>query len=308
MTRKSSVRLAVLIVTANALLSGCGAITLKTEPVLSERTLAAAVTPAANKPAADAAPDNSATGLRLARLLRDQGRLLAATEVYAQLERRNALAPLELLEYASVAASVYGAQESLALFGRARRALTRQSGQLSAAAQLTLCLGLGRARLALGQTDAAAADLDCALAADPDSVAALNAKGVILDARGEHAGARALFARAAQIDPADLRVANNLALSHLAAGEVTQALRLLQQNSAAATPEMHLNLALAYTLAGRRQDAQRTLAAMMSPTLTARALDAFDAHRERVAQGAPIGDELLAASRQLIALQEATQP
>ncbi|THF67246.1 tetratricopeptide repeat protein [Pseudothauera nasutitermitis] len=296
----------LLLVPALSLLTGCGALTLKADPALSARTLAA---PAAAMPAGTGeTQDNTAKGLRLARLLRDQGRPQAAAEVYAQLEARNALKALELLEYASVAAPVQGAQDSLALFGRARRALSKEGGTLAPAAHAALCGGLGRARLALGQTDAALGDFDCVLAADPDNVAALNAKGVLLDARGRHAEARALFAHAIEQDPADLRVLNNLALSHLAAGETAEAVRLLAQTEAPQMPALRLNLALAYAIEGQRDDARRTLESFMPAALAKRALEAFEARSQRIAQGAPVGSELLAASRQALALQEADAP
>lgn len=319
-----------LLLLAFGLLGGCGAITVKTDPARSERTIAASTRSALPARAA-AMPERQATaassngnrgarsgndtaaaqaanadGLRLARLLRDQQRLQAASEVYAQLEQRQALAPLELLEYASVAAAVLPAADSLALYGRARQAL-RQS-TLSAAASATLCNGLGRARMALGQTDAALADFDCTLQAEPDNVAALNAKGVLLDAAARHAEARALFARANQLAPADLRILNNLALSHLASQDNAEAIRLLRQAQAPDQPALALNLALAYSLQGDQNAASATLRPIMSEALATLALADFSARRARIAAGAPVAGELLAASRQQLALREANGP
>lgn len=300
-------KLVHLLLLALGLLGGCGAITVKTDPGHSERLLAATRTNAAVKPAvpaaaAKAAPASAADGLRLARLLRDQQRLEAAAEVYAQLEQRNALAPLELLEYASVAAAVQPPVDSLALFGRARRAL--EPATLAPAATATVCNGLGRARMALGQTDAALRDFDCTLAADADNVVALNAKGVLLDADGRHAEARTLLERASQLAPADSRILNNLALSYLASRDNARAVRLLRQAQAPDQPALALNLALAYTLQGDERAARTTLLAMMPETLATRALADFSGRRDRIAAGAPVADELLAASRQQLALRE----
>ncbi len=293
-----------LLLLTLGMLSGCGAITLKTDPGHSERTIAATRNPApataAPRPAKLA---SSAEGLSLARLLRDQQRLAAATEVYAQLEQRDALTPLELLEYASVAASVQAPADSLALFGRARRALAQST--LAPAAAATLCNGLGRARMALGQTDAALRDFACTLRADPDNLVALNAGGVLEDAAGRHAEARVLFERAIELAPADSRILNNLALSYLASGDSAQALRLLRQVQAPGQPALALNLALAYTLQGDERAARSTLQALMPEALAARALADFALRRERIAAGAPVGDELLAASHLQLTLREA---
>lgn len=245
---------------------------------------------------------NSADGLKLARLLRDQGRLEGATLVYAQLDQRGELQPLEQLEYASVASQVRTPAESLALFGHARRVLNSAGTPMTPAATATLCNGLGRARMALGQTDAAFSDFDCTLAVAPDNVQALNAKGVLLSARGQHDSARQLLQRALELDPADMRVLNNLALAHLASGETAQAIRLFAQTESPQWPTLRLNLAFAQALQGDEERARQTLAAIMSNNQVALALDDFRQRRQRIREGAPLAEELLAASRRLLPL------
>lgn len=298
-----SARAAVLCALLLAL-TACGGITVRTAPETSVRNLP---TPAASAPAAAAARAPAATaaeGLKLARLLRDQGSYEGAAGVYAQLEQRGDLQPLELLEYASVAAQVQPPQDSLALYGRARRAIAQAGIALAPAAGATLCNGLGRARMALGQTDAALADFDCALAAEPQNLAALNAKGVLLDARGEHAQARELLGRALELDPADYRILNNLALSHLASGDTAQAVRLLSQADTPRWPTLRLNLAFAQALQGDDERARQTLAAIMPPALAQQAMADFAQRRQRIRAGAPVAEELLAASRRLLPLRE----
>lgn len=280
-------------------LSGCGAITVRDAPQTSTRQLPP--TPAA---ISKSAQDTASTGLKLARLLRDQGRFEAAAGVYAQLERRGDLKPLELLEYASVAAQVQSPQDSLALFGRARQALNSSGVRPSPASTAALCNGLGRARLALGQNEAALGDFDCALAAAPTDVVALNAKGVLLDARGDHAQARTLLSQAHEIAPADFRVLNNLALSWLASGDSAQAIRLLSQSQLNDWPTLRLNLAFAQALHGDDGDAQQTLAGLMSPALAQQALEDFTQRRARIRAGEPVAQELLEASRKLLPLRE----
>lgn len=285
-------------------LSACG-ITLKTDSNSpSVRHFAAPST--ASAPARHGEPELD--GLRLARLLRDQGRYEGAATVYAQLEQRGSLGPLELLEYASVAAPVQSARESLALFGRARRAFAAASIAPTPAATVALCNGLGRSRMALGQHEAALADFDCTLTAEPDNVAALNAKGVLLDARGDHAQARQLFSRALELDPADFRMLNNLALSHLAAGEAEDAIRLLSQADATQWPTLTLNLAFAHALQGDATGAGQALSQVVAAARLPEARAELEQRVARVRGGASLAAELLAASRRLLPLRAAEEP
>lgn len=298
-------------------LTGCGAISVRNEAVLSSRTLLAASTVAglpAAVPARQPQEESAAKlateretrrgeGLRLARLLRDQGSFQSAAEVYAQMDRKQLLTPLELLEYATTAATVQASQDSLALFGRARRELQRSGEALSPAARIALCGGLGRARLALGQTQEALHDFECVLQQDADNLPALNASGVALDALGRHEEARTRFARAAALDPADFRVLNNLALSHLASGNASEAIRLLNQASATGLPTARLNLALAYLLDGQDAQARQSLG-FLSGRMADKALQTLESYRARIRAGAPVAAEFLAASRQLLALRE----
>ncbi|MEN4922838.1 tetratricopeptide repeat protein [Achromobacter spanius] len=287
------------------MLSACGTFT-KTDSAAapsSRNLLTQSNNNASPRPPASSG-DTAADGLKLARLLRDQGRYEGAAGVYAQLEQRGSLKPLELLEYASVAAPTQSPRDNLALFGRARRALNEAGVKATPAATVTLCNGLGRARMALGQRDAALNDFDCTLAADANNVAALNAKGVLLDAGGDHEQARKLLSQAWELDPSDFRVLNNLALSHLASGDAQQAIRLLSQADGTQLPTLKLNLAFAQTLQGDESGARKTLEGIMAPTLVPQALADFAQRRERIRAGAPVADELMAASRQALRLRE----
>lgn len=290
-----------LLLAACSLLPACAPLTVRTQAATSVRSMAPAAAAAA-KPV-ERPPLGAAEGLKLARLLRDQGRFEAAVEVYARLEERGQLQPLELLEYATVAAQVRPPQDSLALFGRVRRALAPLGAQ-PPAVTVALCGGLGRSRLALGQTDAALEDFDCVLAAEPENVNALNARAVLLDARGEHAQAQLLLRQALRLEPADLRIVNNLGLSLLAAGDTGQAVRVLSQAESAQWPALKLNLAFAYSLQGQPALARQALAGIMDAALVPQALADLEAMRGRVQAGAPVSQELLAASRRLLPLRE----
>ncbi len=290
-----------------AMLSACSGITIKADSAAapSSRNLLtqSSGTNASPRPPTSSG-DAAAEGLKLARLLRDQGRYEGAAGVYAQLEQRGSLKPLELLEYASVAAPTQSPRDNLALFGRARRALNEAGVTVTPAATVTLCNGLGRARMALGQRDAAMNDFDCTLAADANNVAALNAKGVLLDASGDHEQARKLLSQAWELDPSDFRVLNNLALSHLASGDAQQAIRLLSQADAVQFPTLKLNLAFAQVLQGDEGAARKTLEHIMAPTLVPQALADFAQRRQRIRDGSPVASELMAASRHVLQLRE----
>lgn len=298
---------AIAVATSAAALTACSGITISTNSAAPNTTRTVSAQPAA--PAPKAAETPAAEGLKLARLLRDQARYEASAELYAQLEARGDLRPIELLEYATVAALVQTPQESLALFGRARKELRQANATLSPTATTALCNGLGRARAAMGQNEAALKDFDCTLAANPDDVTALNGKGVLLDALGQHEAARALLTHANELDPADARISNNLALSYLASGNAPAATRLLEQaakdtrNPLWAT--MQLNLAFSYALQDRASQAQEALKPLMEPEQMARAMAEFAQMRQRIAAGASISEELLASSRQLLPLRTA---
>lgn len=302
----------IVLALSSALLSACGGLTIRAESGPGPTTRNTPPKAAAASTPPRTVTDPAADGLQLARLMRDQGHYEGATEIYGQLEQRGHLKPLELLEYASVAASIQSPQDSLALYGRARRALRESSATTTPDATATLCNGLGRARMALGQRDAALKDFDCTLAVAPDNVIALNAKGVLLDAQGAHDQARALLQQANDVDPADLRVVNNLALSHLAAGDAAKAEQLLSQATQNhQTPlwaSLQLNLAFAQWLQGQEARASQSLSALMDDGQVRQTLADFTQSRERIQGGSPVAAELLAASRQWLALREKAQP
>ena len=319
MTQSNPIPAALTLALLTLCLTGCELWPTRQEPAaMSLRTLQQAtntplVAPTQRlekpvlKPSNDQgklSPAKVAEGLKLARLLRDQGRFQAASEVYAQLDQHQSLQPLELLEYATVAANVQSPQESLATFGRVRRQFNARGSALPQAANLALCTGLARARLALGQTDAAMADFDCVLKLDPNNIVALNGKGVLLDTQGLHPEARALFTKANELDPADERTTNNLALSYLSDGQEQQAIRLLSQANQSPLPTLKLNLAFAYLLNQQPDRARKTLLDVMSPRLVESALQDFEKKREAIREGEPVAEVLLAASRQWLVLQE----
>lgn len=240
-------------------------------------------------------------GLRLARLLRDQGRIEAATEVYARLDGRGELKGTELLEYASVAAPVRSPQQALELYGRTRHELGGDTDKLKPQEALAICLGMGRAHLALGRHEMARKDFSCALKAQPDSAGALNGMGVVMDASGKHSEARQLFEKALQINPADVAAMNNLALSWLASGDADQAIGLLR-SADNSNPAAKLNLALAYLYSDRQDEARSTLATIAQPQRIDGLMETLQQRLAQMRQDKNGGETLLLSSRQRLQL------
>ncbi len=239
--------------------------------------------------------------LRLAHVLRDNGRLEASYEIYERMDQRQQLSGPYLLEYASVAATVRPPQETLALYRRARQQL---GNDLAPVQRLTVCSGSGRAYLALGMAKQAEQEFRCALETSPNNAQALNGLGVALNLQHQDGEARKQFEKALEIDPGYNAAVNNLALAWLADGDTTRAIGLLNQSRNNGNVALQLNLALAYVLAGHDETAQRVLLEKLQPERAGKILVEFQAARDRVSKGAPLASELLAASQHPFTLHD----
>lgn len=242
--------------------------------------------------------------LRLARVLRDNGRLSGAYEVYERMDQRQQLKGIYLLEYASVAAAVRSPKETFNLYERARRELGGNLQTMAADQRLAICSGMARARLAMGGAELAARDFRCALEVDPNNPQNLNGLGVALNLQGQNPQAREAFQKVLDVDPGNAAATNNLALNWLASGETAKAIGLLNQPREGQQAVLQLNLALAYVLDGHEDTARRVLLQNMEASYAEPILNNFKATRERIANGAPMASELLAASQRPLALNE----
>lgn len=249
-----------------------------------------------------ASQPNNDTALRLARLLRDQGRYEGALGVYAKLDKRGVMTPLELLEYANVAALVFPPRTTLPLYVRAGKALSTAEVKPTPAQLCELHTGLGRARMAVGQYDNAIQDLEKALDTVPDHVAALNALGVLHDAQGDHVKARELFNKANEIAPSDVRILNNMALSYLSEGNHKQAVHFFNQaTSFSDSPSIRLNQAFTYYMDKKMERAHSTLQNIMPRQQAATFMTMFGQMKKRVDTAeSTISEELLRAANKLI--------
>ncbi|WP_095158846.1 hypothetical protein [Pseudomonas sp. Irchel 3E13] len=241
--------------------------------------------------------------LKLARVLRDNGRLEGAFEVYQRLDQRSPLKGAYLLEYASVAAAVRPPRDAWALYDRARQ--QSDLAALDPAQRQALCGGLGRAALALGNASSAEQNFSCALnveGAPSQRAQLLNGLGVAQTLLGQRPAARESFQQALALEPGYSPATNNLALSWLADGERSKAIGLLNGARQSGEVALQLNLALAWVLDGHDDTALRILEENLEPHYAQDILERFRATRERIANGAPVDSELLAASQQPLKL------
>lgn len=241
--------------------------------------------------------------LKLARVLRDNGRLEGAFEVYQRLDQRSPLKGAYLLEYASVAAAVRPPRDAWALYDRARQ--QSDLAALDPAQRQALCGGLGRAALALGNASSAEQNFSCALNVEGEPgqrAQLLNGLGVAQTLLGQRRAARESFQQALALEPGYSPATNNLALSWLADGERSKAIGLLNGARQSGEVALQLNLALAWVLDGHDDTALRILEENLEPHYAQDILERFRATRERIANGAPVDSELLAASQQPLKL------
>jgi len=98
-----------------------------------------------------------------------------------------------------------------------------------------------------------------ALVRDPSNAAALNGKAVALDATGDHSGAQTAYEAGLAAHPDNLKLESNLGLSLALNGNSGEAVQMLEDvaTDPKAGPSERQNLALAYALAGRDDDASK---------------------------------------------------
>ncbi len=112
--------------------------------------------------------------------------------------------------------------------------------------------GYGNALIALDRPEAALSQFEAALSLREEA-RSLNGIGVAHDMMGDHVAAQALYRTALVLEPANLTVRNNLALSLGVAGKFEEAIAILRRavTDPRAGARHRLNLALVYGLAGQ---------------------------------------------------------
>ena len=119
--------------------------------------------------------------------------------------------------------------------------------------------GYARTLIAMDQPEEAARQYASLLSREPKDVRALTGLGVAKDMMGDHAGAQQQYHLALTLAPKDRSARNNLGFSLLVSGKPTEAITILEPlaRDPAATAQQRQNLALAYGLAGRDEEAAR---------------------------------------------------
>ncbi len=112
--------------------------------------------------------------------------------------------------------------------------------------------GYGNALIALDRPEAALSQFEAALSLREEA-RSLNGIGVAHDLMGDHVAAQAYYRTALVLEPANLTVRNNLALSLGVAGKFDEAIAILRRavSDPRAGVRHRLNLALVYGLAGQ---------------------------------------------------------
>jgi Flp pilus assembly protein TadD len=115
---------------------------------------------------------------------------------------------------------------------------------------------LGNALVALGQPSLAIAEFEASFEKKQDA-RCLNGLGVALDMLGEQAAAQEQYQAGLRLEPGNISIRNNLALSLAVSGKYADALRLLEPiaRQPRASSRQRQNLALIYGLAGERDKA-----------------------------------------------------
>lgn len=118
--------------------------------------------------------------------------------------------------------------------------------------------GLGNAFIALNQPQLAVEQFDAALRLDADH-RSYNGIGVALDRTGDHKAAQGHYRVGLELAPGNITLLNNLGLSLALSGDYGEAIETLERvaRHPEATVRHRQNLALAYGLAGRTDDAAR---------------------------------------------------
>ncbi len=101
--------------------------------------------------------------------------------------------------------------------------------------------------------------LDTLMAEHPDDPAIMHAAGLAHDRLEQHAEAQAIYEKAMALGRPSAALLNNAGLSHLITGDLETAVALFRRGAAApgATSQTRMNLALALSLKGDGEEAQR---------------------------------------------------
>lgn len=165
-------------------------------------------------------------------------------------------------------ATVLNYAAALRLNGQTDQAVAvLRRGVISHPKDMEVSSAYGKALAANGNFEQALTVIRDAQRADRPDWRLYSAEGAILDQMGRTADARTRYQKALTISPGEPTILNNMALSHLLAGELPPAEELLRQASQSprANSRIRQNLALVIGLQGRFQEAEQVAALELDP-------------------------------------------
>jgi len=132
---------------------------------------------------------------------------------------------------------------------------------------------------------------DRALRIDRRNLSALTGKAVSLDFLSRHGEAQEVYRQALQVYPSNFVLLSNYSLSQVLSGQIGTGLATMEEllRDPENGPSIRSNMALAYVLDGRRQDAYAMLTGTMSEADIRDTLNRYDQIRKQFKAGKPIG-------------------
>ncbi|MCX7338288.1 MAG: tetratricopeptide repeat protein [Alphaproteobacteria bacterium] len=175
----------------------------------------------------------------------------AALNLYSQVLHNNPNDFDALMDAGDVCLALGQAGESIGFFERAASLDTEFHAKQK----------LGKAYLLTYKSKEAQTTFQSILKNQPNDKDALNGLAVSYDQQGDHKAAQKQYHQILQQDPNDILIKSNLGLSLAFSGDYDRSLALLEPIGLAdwATKQQRHNLALAYTVANKRDKAQSLL-------------------------------------------------
>lgn len=190
--------------------------------------------------------------------LRTEGEIRQAVDAWGERYEKNPKDRAAILNYAAALRLDGRTDQAVAVLGK---------GKLEHPNDDELSAAYGKALADNGDFEQALAVIQSVQKPDRPDWRLYSAEGAILDQMGRPAVARERYAKALEIAPGEPTVLNNLALSHLLAGEMEEAERILREAAAAptATSRVRQNLALVLGLKGRFEEAEAVARTEIDP-------------------------------------------
>ncbi len=201
-----------------------------------------------------------------------QGEYATAAGIYG---RAHELSPAEVGPLLALGDTLRKLNAPAAASDAYRQVLTLEPRNVAALRGLAACL------IEIDQPEYAIAQLELALDISKDH-RIYNSLGVAYDMLGDHAAAQVYYREGLEFAPNNLQIANNYGLSLALNGDYGAAIAMLERatEDPAATPRVRQNLALAYGLAGQRDEAERIAARDLDGAAVAHNLSYYDLLRQ----------------------------